>query len=771
MDCLLVKLAQGTDAFLDFLNGSEEISQFALGTLVGIGQQQVKSEVKFMKVLWKVSKLTSESSLAMIKYAQVFRESVKTINRKNPLYMLEFYSESLKDFGEVLMESEISNEKYKQILVQQYIFLYNEVLDLYAECHEVIGLIRLGKKMKGILRDLDDSVLSFEDIEKLEKIVNEEDIVPGCFVLNQICLHLRSGKNQVLYNYLVSILVYLMETKAMTEHFKNISQYLQCFQDVFTKSSKEKLIVSYQILCERLNADPDQGLITTFGGIKKQPNLLKQNPPKANPVQVKPPFEFKDPIKKPNNPKQDLKKPIENPSKKPTSSQKNIKNPIKDPNQQIEEIIEEAIYLFEQNSKLDTGEYFEEFMELGLPSSSSNLFHKIDEIMSRGKPNKVKASFWNVMLAIIEKLPMITAVEMEGLRSKHGAMKGNIRDNKEKVSRQKENKVAYKEELIKTGKFQKDFKNGDREQKRAQKPVPPSESEKKLRVDADVLNASLSAMSQDALNLIRSEGLDVDSLRTINSQMIAIKAQLQKYSQSSTVRPIGSASIGTSLKSSEIDLLMTDKKCPCEDTLIKAFPSITKLTNGLYSLIVYPYKFKIYTENLFAVEASNLLKKYCLCDTRANELVIFIKLWARENNLNFISGFQWTLLVISFLQNIDPIFVTSLQEKDHQAKLVNGVDVWFDAEYSQTSQNCFSLGLLIYHFFSYYTENFRIVADVKKGKWHDAGERKYVVVHPFTAVEVEGDQSLMEIVQNCIRNTFNLLISGEKVNGLMKVNQ
>ena len=790
MDIALLKLTQSTEAFLEFLDSSEKYDDFVLGLVIGIEQDQVKSEVKFLKVIWKIWASGHKlGGLMLLKYLQVLRTAVKGINRKNPLYMIEFFVEALQGSGNALIESAGIEEKYANALKQQYLLAYNETLDLYSSCCEAIRIIRIGKEFHRILVTAEDAVLSLQDITDLEKIMDTEDVIPGCKVLNEICKHLSNERNQVLYKLLVSVLIYLMEVKISVEHFNNINQFLGCFRDIFVHEEKEKLMTSYQILCERLGKEQDAELV----GLFVTPSKPSKKSPKKNKKNNEKPAEThteRYTVKKAPEPK--IKPPVvalnkdfvinlDPPQQKPKeeikiSSKSDNKPEPKPVEKEIEEIIEEAIYSFEEQKNLDTGDFYELFMDLDLKDKESLLFHKVDEIMARGKPNQVKAKFWKIMLKIIEKLPVVSKFEMDALRSKLRAIKGNVRDNKEKVSRQKESKVQYKEELKTSGKFKANFKNGDREQKRGQKPKPkpqPTESEKKINLDFDALNATISLMSQDALLLVRERGMDSESLTAINFNMVILKNALQSRSPSCLVRAIGSASIGTCVKTTQVDLLLVDKKANTEEVLIQALPQSKKLKENCFLVATDSNtSFKVYTENPFAQEVSSLIKKYCLCDTRINELIIFVKVWARENKLDCFTGFHWTLLVVSFLQNTEPPLILSLQEKDHKQKLVADRDVWFDAEYSQQSQNSCSLGQLIYHFFSFYSEHSMITASIKSGKIESRVQGKYVVLHPFTGDEIGNETALeaLDGVERTIKNAFGMVIDGEKVATLLRIN-
>jgi predicted transcriptional regulator len=785
MEPLLLSLHKGPDNFLSEVQNYEDFDDLTLGCLMGINQSRIKSELQFLNVLWKVwTKGKTLEGLVLVKFLQVLKDVIKGINKKKPIYILKDLLENLEKVGLEIRNSKQIDQKFIEGLIEQYSLCYAGMINIYSDTYEIIRLLKLGKIFSDLIPQA-DIFLTIEEMNNLENIIDGEDIIPGCVVLNKICQTFHDTQDSVLYKFLINILVYLMEIKAQSSHIRHIVDYLNYFADVFYEDSKVLIINSYKVLCNKYQVVLDPQMIENFEVSKNSENTLEneklknQKPPKKN--QKK---EDKNPTKDENK-----KYEADQRNKKYAGDQLNSNlistnnqnsNPNALPNQKkeldskiplekaIEHIIEEGIYLYEEKQKLDPGEFLDMFMALDFKDQPNKLFFKLDELMAKGKPNAVKAGFWKLMLKIIDKLPIIDRLEMDGLRQKLRAMKGNVRDNKEKVSFKKENKAIYKEQLKKVDKYDKNFKGGDREQKRSQKP----KTEDKPSVEFDTLSAFISKLSQDALELIRECVLDQNAFMSINSQLTTIIRILQSVSGSSTLRVIGSAGIGTCLKNSSIDLALVDKLNTSPEIITKAFPDIQKLSEDVYELQRDNCTFKIHAGNLLYLEISALLKKYCLVDTRINELIIFIKLWGRGNGLHYISGFHWTLLAINFLQNTEPPVVSSLQMKDHKEKIVGGVDVWFDLEYSQPSSNCCSLGQLIYFFFSHYNMNSNIVADIKniKGGTH---ESKYIVLHPFTGSEIGRDltEQQNQKLQNTIAATFEMLVNGEEVSKLLRINK
>jgi hypothetical protein len=148
-----------------------------------------------------------------------------------------------------------------------------------------------------------------------------------------------------------------------------------------------------------------------------------------------------------------------------------------------------------------------------------------------------------------------------------------------------------------------------------------------------------------------------------------------------------------------------------------------------------------------------------------------MKLWARSNRLTCISGFHWTLLVISFMQKTEPPVVPSLQDKSHKEKLVNGIDVWFDNDYNLPSQNCSTLGQLIYMMFMHLVIRGDEIADIKTGKIDKLMGNKFLALNPFTGEKIGADLSFedQQDVDICCQKAMQTLLSGGSLETLMSL--
>ena len=145
---------------------------------------------------------------------------------------------------------------------------------------------------------------------------------------------------------------------------------------------------------------------------------------------------------------------------------------------------------------------------------------------------------------MLNKLTFVTEYELQGLYSKLKIMKGNVRDNKEKVSRKKETKEKFKEELKSQGKYQEGLQANDRENKRSLKKII-TKPEKKPIFDYSTMSDYIYKLSQDSLNLIRENSLDIRTREIINDCIKMIRNKLNLVSSKSDIIVIGSANIGT----------------------------------------------------------------------------------------------------------------------------------------------------------------------------------------------------------------------------------
>jgi hypothetical protein len=147
--------------------------------------------------------------------------------------------------------------------------------------------------------------------------------------------------------------------------------------------------------------------------------------------------------------------------------------------------------------------------------------------------------------------------------------------------------------------------------------------------------------------------------------------------------------------------------------------------------------------NDIAVANSGLIREYSLVDPRARKLMMAVKLWAKEHQINsakdnYISSYAWINLVIFYLQCIG--FVPNLQSADLMKVVgfvpdpegniwhsVRKLDTWYLLWEQLQSENAWSPGLnlsevsvsaLLYGFFEFYSRRFPgggFAVSIKKG--------------------------------------------------------
>ncbi|OMJ89141.1 hypothetical protein SteCoe_8769 [Stentor coeruleus] len=859
MELIAQSFCKGNQGLLEYLNSLEEYNKFTVGLIIGMKATKSNSELTFLNVLWKmIININDNKDLLSIKYLYELKNTIHSVNKKNPIYLLNYLLESLDKIGKIITFTNDSSTEIKNIIKTEAGKCYTSTVKLYSNKCEVIKVLRFSLVYPEVFPNTFKNLLNLSEIDELINIVDDEDITKACETLRVLCDRLDSEKNNLLHKFTLNAIVFLLETKAEVLHAKAIFYYLREKPEYIDQEFKEKVANAYYECCERLNFKSDEELVRIIEGNmnwgnmevgrndggkiiekggegakgkKKEGEMLGQKEKKCGNEEKKyndkkniknkdrnlgkegekyenteikftkeekkhenTEIKFTNEEKKLENHEKEEKKQLEGnknkqnydksnknpnpqsyqkvliPESKPETRNTSSKMPIEEKkipvDTQITNLLEEAQYLFDHGQRIEIGEFYESFQSINYENQPSKLFEKIDVAMSAGKPNERKCIFWKTMLKIFDKLPQLDQYHIAALRDKIKSVKGNVRKNKEKVSHQKEAKKQFKEELKKQDKFIENFKGGDREQKRALKTNP------EVFQEISSLSQALCHLSQDALSIIRNNSLDAGILTLIQQDMQKIKSTLSIISNTCTTKVIGSASMGTCLKNTPIDILITEKSGQYENLIEKAFPSAKKSQLGFFShKMDSDYTFHIYTNIKFASEVSALIKKYCLVDTRINELIMFIKFWAKENGLMCISGFQWSLLTISYLQNTEPPVITSLQAKEHKQKIVNGADVWFDTDFNMPSANCCTLGQLIYMMFLHFAVNCENVSDICTGKTRKHLTCKFVTLHPFTGEEIGNELGLHEQdeVEKCFKAAMEVLVNGQGIYTLMKL--
>ncbi|KAL4141673.1 hypothetical protein QTP88_004265 [Uroleucon formosanum] len=118
--------------------------------------------------------------------------------------------------------------------------------------------------------------------------------------------------------------------------------------------------------------------------------------------------------------------------------------------------------------------------------------------------------------------------------------------------------------------------------------------------------------------------------------------------------------------------------------------------------------------NVVGIRNTHLLYCYSRLDYRVRPLVVTIKLWASHHNINdpkkmTLSSYSLVLMVINFLQNVEPPVLPSLQ-CIYGMKFSSNTDIEFVHMHEQLpssgwrSDNKQSLGELLLQFFQYYND-------------------------------------------------------------------
>ncbi|KAK6532255.1 hypothetical protein TWF281_006447 [Arthrobotrys megalospora] len=129
---------------------------------------------------------------------------------------------------------------------------------------------------------------------------------------------------------------------------------------------------------------------------------------------------------------------------------------------------------------------------------------------------------------------------------------------------------------------------------------------------------------------------------------------------------------------------------------------------------------------------SYFFRTYSQCDPRFREMVLFVKQWSKNRDLNSpyfgtLSSYGYVLMVAHFLINIvQPPVLPNLQlippEPDTpESELTqDGFNIWYFKDISKITsgellpggKNQMGLGQLLYEFFQYFTTNFNFVGEV-----------------------------------------------------------
>jgi predicted nucleotidyltransferase len=751
MEKVLKNISDGPQSLFNALENAEIISEFEIGAMLVTDYQSLKNPLQYFKVILKFIHFHKASQDFLFKklltfYLNYLRKEKRAVIREQ----ISLFFIYLQTFSLLFNEYSSSDKSSVQDILLN---IYKELKMHLKDSKDLIKVIKIGKEHQSLYLEVSDEVITLQEIDDLLKIFETDDFAQGSLTLHSLCAKVLPKRTQFLYDFAVVTLVYLVDFKAQMMHFEQICNFFMNNSKYFNKDKRLVVLTAFKNYCNRIRLFEKEDLQElkqkTIFCINPGEQMSQNEKPKALPTEEvkkqlnkEPPQVNKKPENNPKPSKTDQKTPKINPEEKKT--QKIILNqPI---HQKISEIILEAEATFFNNERIDILQYFEKFSEIDFQGNTSALFQKIDELISKDRPSQERSTFWSVMLKVFEKLPMIDNYQMVGLREKLKALKGKVRENKEKVSRQKEKKHDYKENLKNQGKFVEGFKNGDREQKRSQKEMKEMKNRKEFKespaeAQYQEFMSYSSRLVEEVSAFIEVNALTQEILQKINQSINSIIKKLKNHSSEIIVKVVGSAAIGTYLKGSPVDLLVIDKSQEnrkLEDILKSCFGDLPILTKDVFLLDERKdqgFLFHLHTTNTLQSEVAGLLKKYCQLDSRVTRLIIFTKLWLRSQNLseenNKVTGFHISLLAVNFLQTATPPVIASLQLDPHEAKLINGCDVWFNSDYSSPGSNLWTFGEVIFHFFHFLSEKSNFLSDVKQGKIFPSSQNPFTSVHPF----------------------------------------
>ncbi|KAK6357858.1 hypothetical protein TWF730_007215 [Orbilia blumenaviensis] len=129
---------------------------------------------------------------------------------------------------------------------------------------------------------------------------------------------------------------------------------------------------------------------------------------------------------------------------------------------------------------------------------------------------------------------------------------------------------------------------------------------------------------------------------------------------------------------------------------------------------------------------SYFFRTYSQCDPRFREMVLFVKQWSKNRDLNSpyfgtLSSYGYVLMVAHFLINVvQPPILPNLQlippepDTPESELMQDGFSIWYFKDVSKITsgellpgaKNEMELGQLLYEFFQYFTTNFNFVGEV-----------------------------------------------------------
>ncbi|KAH9506722.1 Zinc finger, CCHC domain-containing protein [Dermatophagoides farinae] len=180
-----------------------------------------------------------------------------------------------------------------------------------------------------------------------------------------------------------------------------------------------------------------------------------------------------------------------------------------------------------------------------------------------------------------------------------------------------------------------------------------------------------------------------------------------------------------------------------EDLALKHIEKILQSKNFAQNIVLIPARVPIikFKDNIcnmnvtlnlnqeVSIRNTQLIRDYSKMDWRFPQLAMIIKEWARENRINSaveksISPYSWTLMVIHYLQAVEPPVLPCLQKMSPQRydidiNMDDERNVWRQAPVKWQSKNNNSLKQLMKGFFRYFGYVYRYdqhIMSIREGK-------------------------------------------------------
>lgn len=158
------------------------------------------------------------------------------------------------------------------------------------------------------------------------------------------------------------------------------------------------------------------------------------------------------------------------------------------------------------------------------------------------------------------------------------------------------------------------------------------------------------------------------NIEMINGYIQDIRKLVKEKHEDADAILFGSYSTDLAISSSKIDISINSSSIEDKTSFLLALQvklsekgSVSLVESKSLPVITFKPKdqdllFFISINNSTGIDSSNLIKKYTKKHEKISELVKVVKVWANENHLNepskgTYSGYEWTLLVIGFLQS------------------------------------------------------------------------------------------------------------------------